>query len=97
MTIDLKLNAFAQKRQTFANLERRYGVDKPASRYDEGVMLFSGPKASRDGEVLVIRAESDEWIKEFIKDEPYHKLGVAEYTFTCFMPTMKNSMVDGWV
>ena len=66
-------------------------------RYDEGVMLFSGPKASRDGEVLVIRAESDEWIKEFIKDEPYHRLGFAEYTFTCFMPTMKNSMVEGWV
>jgi uncharacterized protein YciI len=59
--------------------------------------LFSGPKASRDGEVLVIRAESDDWIKEFIKDEPYHKLGFAEYTFTCFMPTMKNPMVDGWV
>jgi len=67
-------------------------------RYDEGVMLFSGPKASRDGEVLVIRAESDEWIKEFIKDEPYHKLGVAGvHVHLALLPTMKNSMIDHWV
>lgn len=67
------------------------------TRYDEGVMLFSGPKASRDGEVLVIRAESDEWVEAFIKDEPYHKQGHAKYTFTCFMPTMKNSLLDRWI
>ncbi|MBI5382501.1 MAG: hypothetical protein HZA31_11425 [Opitutae bacterium] len=66
-------------------------------RIDDGVILYSGPKATRDGEVIVARAESDERIKELLDSEPYGKLGHAKYTIVSFTPTMKNPLLDRWV
>ena len=64
--------------------------------YEAGSLLFSGPKTSRDGEVFVARAESDEQIEALIKDEPYSKQGFAKYTVVGFTPTMKNPALDHW-
>ena len=65
-------------------------------RCDDGIVLFSGPKATRDGEVMVVRMESDDALKEFLDSEPYRKTGNATYTFASFTPTLKNPMVDRW-
>ena len=35
MNIDLKAEAITPRRHTFSHIARRFGVDKPASRYDE--------------------------------------------------------------
>ena len=38
MSLDIKLNALEPRRQTYGNIARRYGADRPASRYDEAVL-----------------------------------------------------------
>jgi len=38
VTLDIKTTGMAPRRQTYANIARRYGVDKPASRYDEATL-----------------------------------------------------------
>ncbi|MGX1691306.1 MULTISPECIES: hypothetical protein [Brevundimonas] len=35
MNIDLKAEAITPRRHTFSHIARRFGVDKPASRYEE--------------------------------------------------------------
>ena len=65
-------------------------------RCDDGMVLFSGPKSTRDGEVIVAKAETDEALKEFIDGDPYRKTGNATYTSTSFTPTLKNPILDRW-
>ena len=36
MTIEIKTNVIQPKRHTFSHIAKRYGEDRPASRYDEG-------------------------------------------------------------
>lgn len=36
MTLEIKTNVLQPRRQTYANVARRLGADKPASRYEEG-------------------------------------------------------------
>jgi phenol hydroxylase P1 protein len=38
VSLDIKTSAMKPRRQTFSYLARRYGEDRPASRYDEAVM-----------------------------------------------------------
>lgn len=38
MTLDIQTSTIEPRRQTFANIARRQGADKPASRYDEAVL-----------------------------------------------------------
>ncbi|WP_029010047.1 aromatic/alkene monooxygenase hydroxylase subunit beta [Azospirillum halopraeferens] len=38
MTIDIKTLKVEPRRQTYANIARRFGVDKPASRYEEATL-----------------------------------------------------------
>ncbi len=37
MSLEIKTNAIQQRRQTFANVARRLGADRPASRYEESM------------------------------------------------------------
>jgi uncharacterized protein YciI len=66
-------------------------------RCDDGIILFSGPKATRDGEVFVAKAETDEALKELIDSDPYKKTANATYSFTSFTPTLKNPLLDRWL
>lgn len=38
MSLDIKLNSLEPRRQTFGHIARRYGQDRPASRYDEATL-----------------------------------------------------------
>jgi phenol hydroxylase P1 protein len=38
VTLEIKTSAERPRRQTFANIARRFGEDRPASRYEEGVL-----------------------------------------------------------
>lgn len=38
MSLDIQMSAYETKRKTYSNLQRRYGEDRVASRYDEAVM-----------------------------------------------------------
>jgi phenol hydroxylase P1 protein len=38
VNIDIKSNAEKPRRQTFAHIARRFGEDRPATRYEEAVL-----------------------------------------------------------
>jgi len=47
--------------------------------YDEGWMLFSGPKAHSGGGIILMKADSAETIDEFLENDPFKKNGILEY------------------
>lgn len=47
--------------------------------FDEGWMLFSGPKAHSGGGIILMKAESPEEVEQFLANDPLQKSGVQEY------------------
>lgn len=56
--------------------------------YAAGRFLASGPKVPRTGGVIIAVSSSREAVEACLKDDPFHKNGVAEYTVTEFNPSM---------
>lgn len=55
--------------------------------YAVGVFLASGPKAPRDGGVIIASGEDRAKIEEIAKSDPFSLAGVAEYAITQFVAT----------
>lgn len=47
--------------------------------FDEGWMLFSGPKAHTGGGIILMKADSMEEVDQFLANDPLKKSGVQEY------------------
>jgi uncharacterized protein YciI len=65
--------------------------------YQQGLLLYSGPKVPRTGGIIVARAESVEKLAEFFTNDPYQKKGVATYQFIEFNPVLKQEFLKDWV
>lgn len=47
--------------------------------FDEGWILFSGPKAHSGGGVILMKAESRTEVDDFQERDPFQKAGIQEY------------------
>lgn len=57
-------------------------------QYAEGAFLLSGRKEPRTGGVILARAESQDEIERILKEDPFYRENVAEYSVIEFVPTM---------
>ncbi len=60
------------------------------TKYDEGILLFSGPRVPRTGGVLFARAEETSTIDAMIANDPFKIRGVADYEVVEIAPVMWN-------
>lgn len=65
--------------------------------YDKGAVLCSGPKAAKDGGVIVARANSDSEIEQLIDGDPYRRNGLAEYSYVEFSPVKRQAFLEPWI
>lgn len=47
--------------------------------YDSGRFVFSGRKVPRDGGIIVATGSSREEVEELVRDDPFHRHGLAEF------------------
>lgn len=57
-------------------------------QYAKGNFLMSGRKVPREGGVIIAQGDSRPEVEELIRQDPFHKAGVARYDITEFAPTM---------
>ncbi|HPO59425.1 MAG TPA: YciI family protein [Anaerolineaceae bacterium] len=65
--------------------------------YDQGLLLLSGPKSSRDGGIVIARAESQAALEAFFEQDPYRLHGIASYRFTEFNPVKRQTFLEPWI
>lgn len=65
--------------------------------YDEKLLLVSGPQPTRQGGVVVCRANSLKDIKLFFNSDPYNIAGVVEYEFIEFTPVSHQKLLVDWL
>src|SRR5512135_1996509 len=57
------------------------------TKFDEGILLFSGPRVPRIGGVIFGKAEDVSVIEQMIAADPFKTNGVAEYEVIEIAPT----------
>ncbi|MEH6631493.1 MAG: YciI family protein [Halopseudomonas aestusnigri] len=58
--------------------------------YAQKVFIASGAKIPREGGVILAISDAREKVEALIKEDPLYQSGVAKYSITEFMPTMKD-------
>jgi uncharacterized protein YciI len=59
-----------------------------SAQYARGTFLMSGRKVPRDGGIIIAKAASRAEVEELVRQDPFHRAGVARYDITEFVPTM---------
>jgi len=65
--------------------------------YEKGRLLLSGPLSTRTGGVVIARAPSEEDLRAFFANDPYHLNGAAEYRFASFNPVKRQAFMEDWL
>ena len=65
--------------------------------YDQGWLLYSGPRVPRTGGIVLARAPSLADLQDFFKNDPYVLNNIATYQFVEFQPVKYNPILEGWV
>lgn len=68
----------------YLDAHRRY----LAEHYAAGNFIASGPQTPRVGGVIMIKAKNLEAVGAFIRQDPFHMNGIADYQIVEFTPTM---------
>lgn len=68
----------------YLDAHRRY----LAEHYAAGNFIASGPQTPRVGGVIMIKAKNREAVEAFIRQDPFHMNGIADYQIVEFTPTM---------
>jgi uncharacterized protein YciI len=55
------------------------------THYDSGLLVASGPKVPRTGGVIIALGDKSA-MEAILKDDPFYKAGVTEYSITEFEP-----------
>lgn len=63
--------------------------------YAAGHFLISGRKVPRTGGVILAKAESRAEIEHIVRNDPFHREGIAEYQIIEFLPSMTASQFSG--
>ncbi len=64
---------------------------------DHGIVLCSGPQASRLGGIVLLRADAAERVEEFFALDPYQRDGLADYRIIEFSPLKFQPALADWV
>jgi uncharacterized protein YciI len=76
-------------------------IDEHRSFLDTGyknkLLLCSGPQNPKTGGIVIARAESENEIKRFFENDPYHTKDVAEHKFTEFTPVKYQEFLKDWI
>lgn len=56
--------------------------------YASGHFLLSGRSEPRTGGVLLVAARSRNDVENIVRDDPFHREGIAEYEIIEFLPSM---------
>lgn len=56
------------------------------AKYKDGSLLCSGPKTPRTGGILISLLKDCAQVEALVKDDPFYKEGLAEYSITEFTP-----------
>ncbi|NPV75486.1 MAG: hypothetical protein HPY59_03835 [Anaerolineae bacterium] len=91
--VDIRYTAPIEKIEQIVAQHRQY----LQFGFDQGWLLFSGPKNPRTGGVVVARFPSHEEMEVFFKQDPYCINGCAEYTFTEFNPVKYQAWLKDWI
>lgn len=62
--------------------------------YASGNFLVSGRKVPRNGGVILAVAKNKQEIEMIIKEDPFHKNGIAEFKITEFNASQKSSDIN---
>jgi uncharacterized protein YciI len=65
--------------------------------YQQGFLLFSGPKVPKTGGIIVARANTADQLVEFFHNDPYQLRGVASYHFIEFDPVFNQDFLEKWI
>ncbi len=63
---------------------------------NQGQYLFSGLKSDQSGGVFMIKAESKEWLEEYLHNEPFYKAGIQEYKIQSVDVHWSNEQAFSW-
>ena len=55
--------------------------------YSNGTFVLSGPQAPRTGGVIIARASRRIFVEAIIKEDPFYKAGLADYSIVEFVPS----------
>ena len=75
-------------------MEHRTWLDE---KYKEGLLLCSGPKEPRTGGIIIALCNESSQVKNLVKEDPYYKNNVAEYTITEFLPNKYHTQIKDLV
>lgn len=56
--------------------------------YVSGHFLLSGRREPRTGGVMLVVAQSRSEVENIVKDDPFHREGIAQYDIIEFLPSM---------
>jgi uncharacterized protein YciI len=56
-------------------------------KYSEGFLIFSGPKKSRSGGIILVNTDELQSVEELIHKDPFYREQIADYKITEFSPT----------
>ncbi len=82
--VDLKYVASSQQLQEAFDDH----IDFVKAHFASGMFIASGGKPSKDGGVILAVASTEYEISQAIKDDPYSRLGLADYSVTEFIPAL---------
>ncbi|MDH2431690.1 YciI family protein [Pokkaliibacter sp. MBI-7] len=63
-------------------------VEYLRQQYAAGVFLVSGRLVPRTGGVILAKAESRQALQDVLAQDPFARLGLAQYTLMEFVPSM---------
>jgi len=58
--------------------------------YAAGHFLLSGPQEPRSGGAILARASDREAVLQWLRDDPFHSAGVADYEVVAWVPTLRH-------
>ena len=65
--------------------------------YDKGHFITSGRKAPRTGGIIIAVAESKSEVEKWMKDDPFYKLKLSEFTITEFLTSQADPLFRKYV
>ena len=70
--------------------------DYLAKAFEDGRIIFSGPKAGGGGGFTIFKAESEAAVKEFFQNDPFFLANVEHYTPREFKISRCQPFVEDW-
>lgn len=70
--------------------------DYLAKAFEDGCIIFSGPKAGGGGGFTIFKAESEADVTAFFQNDPFFQAGVESYTPMEFRISRCQPLVESW-